>query len=488
MNVIKKIILLFVVVFSITSCEDYLDINKNPNSTDKIGPEYLFNYAAVAFSANKNGGDGSIPIGFASQVWGTGNLWGVSNSDRYYFGANFGNNNWSGIYVNTGKNLKQAITIAEQMVPKRVNDIAQCMILQAYNYYSGSILFGDIPFEEAINLDISQPKFDSQKDVLDGVLKMLDDAIAMIDKASPLKIKDYYYEGDMSKWEKLAKSIKLKILMLMVDADPTKESQIKALIDAGGMISSAEDAMLFPWIAKTGNSNPMYAIGKEYYADGIDDIYPSKAMVDIMNNNKDPRRSTFLLPGYLDTENKVRDTVYTGLLATLDRVKDTVGTTSVFNDPIVWAGDKEDELFTYSEQLLLEAECQVRFYNDLAEARKKYEAALKASCARWEVTSGVDEFIANLPAFTDATVAKKMIYEEFWVDQFVRPLDAWTTWRRSGTIGNEIPTLTKPKEAKTGGAGGEDMFRTAETPTDATAANKNSPDGLKYYDRMWFDK
>lgn len=485
-----KYILITVLIISFVSCEEYLDINKDPNSTDQIDPEYLFNYATVAFAANRNGGDGSIPVGFGSQIWATGwsEGWGTGSEDTYDFGFYTLNNNWSGVYVNTGKNLVQAINIAEATVPKQSNAKAQCMIMLAYNYYHGTILFGDMPFSEAINLDISQPVYDPQQNVLEGILTMLEDALGEIDKTSSLKINDYFYQGDMDQWSQAAKSLKFKILMLMVDADNSKEAAIKTMLTAGGMISSADDAMLFPWIDKTGNKHPMRAIREKYYGPaGIEDMFPGKSLVDIMNASNDPRRPIFFRFGYTNDANDEFETNYIGCAAAVDRVKNQVGATSFFNGPVIWAGDKEDEIFTHSTQLLLEAEAEIRFNNDLTKGRLLFEQALDASCARWNVTEDLTTFKAGFPAFSTTEIALKVIYEEFWVDNIVTPLDAWTNWRRSGTIGNEIPALTAPDEALEGGPGLENMFRTFKTPADASAANENAP-VVEFFDRMWFDK
>lgn len=473
------------------SCEKYLDINEDPNSSSAIGPEYLFNYSGVALSANRNGGDNSIPLGFASQIWSTGWAlgWGTGTEDTYEFGSTTLDNNWSTIYVNVGKNLNWAITIAEESVPAQVNAKAQCQILQALNLYQATVMFGDIPFSEAFSTEIAEPKFEPQKDVLDGIIALLDEAIGSIDLKNPVRIDDYYYNGDLSKWTKLAKSLKFKILMLMVDADPSKADQIKKMLTDGGMVSQSDEALIFEFIDKTGNKHPMRAIREKYYGPaGIEDMFPGKALVDIMNAHNDPRRPVFFKFGYTNKEKTTKETRYIGCESTVDRVKQLPGATSFFNGEVIWAGDKGDELFTLSEQLLLEAEAQVRFNNNLTKARELFESALEASCRRWNVSENLDDFKASFEAFSTNEIALTAIYSEFWVDQMTRPLDVWTTWRRSGTVGNEIPALTAPVNALGGDAAPENMFRSLETPPSVTSANRNAPDEVKFHTRMWFDK
>ena len=74
------------------------------------------------------------------------------------------------------------------------------------------------------NGTIKYPKFDSQESVLNGVLSLLDEALQLIDlnDANAIDEYDIYYKGDMNKWMTLAKSLKFRTLMVMVDKDPSK--------------------------------------------------------------------------------------------------------------------------------------------------------------------------------------------------------------------------------------------------------------------------
>ena len=485
-------ILTMILVCSLASCDDYLDINTSPNDSSTIEPEFLFNGAGAALSSNRNGGDGSISLGFGSQIWATGwsEGWGTGTEDTYDFSIYTLNNSWSAIYVNTAKNLVQAIQIAKTKTPAQPNVIGQCITLNMLNFYFGTTLFGDIPFSEANKTEISQPKFDKQEDVLNGIITQLNEAITMFDTSSGIVINDYYYNGDINKWKKLAKSIKFRTLMLMVDKDPSKATEIKQMLIEGGMIDSDSGNFGFPYIDKTGNNHPMAAIRNKYYGpNGIEDMFPGKSLVDIMNTSNDPRRGVFFRFGYTNDAEDEFETNYIGVAATEDAVTKKPGASSFFNGDVIWAGDKTDDMFTYDEQLLLEAEAQAPFNNDLIKSRTLLNDALSASCKKWGITgTAVTTLQATFPiSFTTKAQALKIIYEQFWVSQFDRPLEAWTTWRRSGNIGNETPSLTKPANAITGGAGGEDMFRRLITPPDVTAANAANAPNVKHYDRMWFD-
>src|SRR5690606_39135522 len=129
-------------------------------------------------------------------------------------------NTWKLYYSSGGNNLLQAIKIAESATPVQNNVAAQNKIVLAQFMYEATTLYGDVSFSQAWNHEeFPYPLYDSQKEVLEGVISLLDEAVAQIELDNSLKIKDYdvYYQGDMSQWIKLANSLKFKVYMLMAD-------------------------------------------------------------------------------------------------------------------------------------------------------------------------------------------------------------------------------------------------------------------------------
>jgi hypothetical protein len=138
--------------------------------------------------------------------------------------------------------------------------------LLSFLVYDATTLYGDVPFTEAWNPEISYPKFDPQPVVFEGILKLLDEALAQFDEASPLKISDYdlFYKGDIAKWKRIAKSAKLRTLMTMVDKDPGKAAAIGQLIAAGGMVNSPSDNFQVAYANAAGRRNPKYGLNLLY--------------------------------------------------------------------------------------------------------------------------------------------------------------------------------------------------------------------------------
>ncbi|RZA00539.1 MAG: SusD/RagB family nutrient-binding outer membrane lipoprotein [Sphingobacteriaceae bacterium] len=468
------------------SCKKDLNINTNPNSAEKVDPKLLFSTAVVQYITKRSDGDLWIPIALAGQTVASGGNtpeglgWGSPFEEQYIFDPLIFGNPWRYFYSTMGAGLKQAILLSETATPANKNAAAQCKVVLAMNFFDLTTIYGDVPYSEALNVGITYPKFDSQQQVLEGVVAICDDALAEFDDASPLKISDYdlFYKGDLSKWKKLARSVKLRALMTMVDKDPSKAAAIGALITAGDFISSSADDALVPWSTVAGRENPKYRMISQYYG-GVNPFHASKRIVDFMNGLEDPR-----LPFYFDRPEGIDE--YIGIENGADG--DDVTFARVSLD--MHRKDAPEIFFSYQEQLFFEAEIQARGLGvpvNMSEANTLFRRAVAASVNYW--TKGENDGVAfaeTLPSLTSMSsrAAVKYIHMHHWVDEMDRAIDAFTQFRRSGPEGDEVPALTKPIGAAAGG-----LFRRYEYPqSNEILLNPNSPkERIKYDTKMWFD-
>lgn len=473
-----------------SSCEKYLDINTNPNAVKDVDPKLLFSAATTYYINLRSSGDNWIPFALAGQSVASGGSnptgWG-SNQEDYYVISSFSlGNSWRAYYVSAGNNLKQAILSAEAANPKNNNAAAQSKVLLAMIAYETTVAYGDVPFSEAWNTDISYPKFDAQKDVLQGVLAMCDEAIAQFDASSPLKISDYdmFYKGDIAKWQRLALSVKLRTLLTMADADPSKAAEIGQIVSSGALLASAGDNFVVGYQNVANKKNPKFAIGEQYNG-GQNFFFASSWVVDFMKSlGSDPR-----LPVYFDKPSTADN--YYGILpgdVTGDDAHDARISTNLHS------AVAPEVLFTYQEALFYQAEVYARGLGvsvDLGKANDLYKKAVEESVKFYYSTymgqSGASQataFAASLPSLPAGRAGVKLIHMHSWVDKMDRGIDAFTEWRRSGPEGDEIPALTLPPGAPSGG-----LFRRFEYPqNNEISANPNAPkDLIRYYQKMWFD-
>lgn len=481
-NLISIYIFMMIVLgISQSSCKKYLDINKSPNSAENVEARLLFSGAAISYTTLRASGDFFIPIALGAQLLADGGnnptSWGAPSPGEYTFSPNFFGNTWTGIYTSTGINLKQAIAIAESSNPKNNNAAAQCKVLWAQALYDLTTMFGDVPFSEALDPAISYPKFDAQKDVMEGIIAMLDEAYAQFDEASPLKFTTYdpFYGGDIAKWKKAARSFKLRVLMTMVDKDPSKAAAIGQMVTEGGMISSAADNFKMAFQNTAGRKNPKFAINEQYNG-GQNLFFASKYVTDFMRSLNDPR-----LPRFFDKPAAADN--YYGVDPGDDGDDDYHARVS----NTLHAADAPELFFSYQEQLFFEAEIYARGLGvtaNLTTANTLYKKAIEESCKYYGVpASTAASFAAGLPDLSSVPNPVQLIHYHHWIDKMDEPGEAFTEWRRSGTEGNETPALTLPI-----GAPSTPLFRRYEYHlSNELLLNPNAPLQLRYYEKMWFD-
>jgi hypothetical protein len=473
--------LLMLIAMGGVSCKKYLDINTSPLVAAKVDPKLLFGYAVTAWDVNKNSGDNYIALGFLGQSLANGgdfsDNWGSSN--LYNLSTTIVGNTWSVYYNTAGNNFKQAITIAESSSPKNNNAAAQCKITFAEMMYEATTLYGDIPYSQAWQGDVyPYPKYDAQKDVLESLLTLLDQAITQIDVSSPLKIADYdiFYAGDMNAWKRVANTIKFKILMLMVDKDPTKAAAIGALLNAPAtMMSSTADTWKVKYTTTVNNENPKYRL----FLQENPFTYASKVVTDLMVPTNDPR-----LPKYYDLPvTTPATTTYIGV----DENRDADAHTALMS-LYLYRKDAPSVIIGYPQLELLEAEAWARGLGvtaNLVTANVLYKQGVTDAMTFYQADPTAITTYVNtvLPVLTPANALTQLHIQQ-WLDLVDRPLDAFTQWRRSGVDGvSEIPVLTVPFGATPGG-----LFRRFTLSLSETTSNPNVPTPFpKYTDKMWFD-
>ena len=469
----KKIFVFLFLLCCSTSCFKDSDINIDPNRSVSVDPALLFSGAATQLSLLRVG-ELTWPIALGSQMWASGARWGLAQAQ---YDQTRIRSAWGKTYTDVLKNLDVAVKLAESTTPVPRNAVAQCKILQAFTYSQTSFLWGDIPFSEAANGEVNWPKFDKQQDVLNGCLALLDEALGMIDTNSKgiIAPNDLYYGGDMVKWKKFANSLKLRILFSMVDSDATKAAAIGKIVTDGSGITSVADAMQFKYFNEPGRQNPRFSFTAIFRGGVQSDWYCSKPVYDLLVSLNDPRIPYFFQPGpeaganeYIPL-NSVESYTTKSALVSLNLLK----------------ADLPEVSFSYSEQLLFEAEAYARGFatGGFEIATTKLRAGVRASLASFGVPAAQAEAYAlALPALTTANY-KEVLAKQQYLDLFMRPVEGWTQHRRSGVAGQEIPAMTPPVGSPVTGLMRRLLYRNEEL-----NSNPNTPSGIALDVPQWFDK
>ena len=251
----KKIIYTITLSLSlifITSCEDILEgINDNPNDIIVSDVEerlfltgiQLANVQLNCGHLNRIGGmySGQL-IGYSSLY---SNIYGFSLSTAE------SNSEWGYIYVNIMSNTRHIINNSNNQLL-----VGIAKVIEAHAVGTGASLFGDIPYSEAGNLEISDPIFDSQLDVYRDVIILLDNAISDLNSVGTGSIsEDIYFGGDKAKWIAAAYTLKARFYLHQKDYS-------NAFTAAQNGIPSADGDMVYnpPGNAGSGDRNLFWTI------------------------------------------------------------------------------------------------------------------------------------------------------------------------------------------------------------------------------------
>ncbi|HKK63604.1 MAG TPA: SusD/RagB family nutrient-binding outer membrane lipoprotein [Bacteroidales bacterium] len=478
----KLFIIPIILMMLFTSCETWLDVNDSPNSVTETDPAGLFTYSLVSYGGNRTGGDNYMPIGFMNQSIATGGSYGWGyGEDRYDISPYSIGNTWSFYYVNGGNNLNLAINIAEERTPAQNNIAAQCKILLAEMVYETTMIYGDIPYFEAWT-DEAYPEFDSQKEILEDLILKLDEAIAQIDMEDPIRVieGDLVYNGVLSKWIKFANSLKLRIYMTMYDKEPSVATDIAALLSED-LISSQEDAFLFPFFDSPENENPKFKILDKYASGQNLWFFANSNVFDFMEAYNDPR-----IPVYFDEG----DEAAPGEYSAVETATEADGTTSKIS-LYLYRADAPEVVYSYSEILFFMAEIYARGIGvpvDMSTAQDYYSQAVEEAMIFYEVpeadrTAFLSSDLPDISGMSPADGLRE-IHIQHWIDLMDRSLDGWIQSRRSGDEGSEVPNLQLPNGAPAGG-----IMRRWPYADDELSGNINAPTELpQIYDKLWFDK
>ncbi len=250
MKKISYILTIAIALLATVSCEDIVDgINDNPNDIIISDvEERLFLTGSMLANVQLN-------CGHLNRIGGmyTGQLIGYSSLYSNIYGYNLStaesNGEWNAIYVGVLTNTNHIINNSNNELL-----VGIAKVVKAHAFGTAASLFGDVPFSEAGDPEISDPVFDGQVSVYANVIALLDDAIGTLGSASSGSIpEDIYYGGDKDKWIAAANTLKARFYL-------HQKNYPAALSAAQNGISSASGDMQYHPIGTTDNNNLFWTI------------------------------------------------------------------------------------------------------------------------------------------------------------------------------------------------------------------------------------
>jgi hypothetical protein len=284
----KKIILIALIAFGAASCDNYLDINQDPNSPteDKLTPSLILPGAEMNL-ANHYGDYLRIVGGYYAQHYGQN--FGTSNYldySQWMISAVRTNRAYSQLNTLCLKNLETVRKMASQS--EDWGTYLAATVLRAFAYQTLADAYGEVPYTEALNPEYPNPHYDDGETIYSGILAELDDALSQV-SASATVCKNFLFgTSTVTEWIELANALKLKILMRESSVKDVK-TQLDELI-AEGNFPTDDVAWSNIWANESGKANPYYQEEfATYFGSNQVNVIANIAIVQTLLNSNDAR-------------------------------------------------------------------------------------------------------------------------------------------------------------------------------------------------------
>jgi len=448
------------ILLASTGCKKYIDVNQDPNDPTDVKEAALLAPIEVALSTEMYGGNSAFIVQNFMQTT-------AINQPPPQIGTYLEINSdldgdWNAYYTTALINLK--IMNGKAEADGKSNYAAVAKILTALTLGNATDLWGDIPYSQALKGTSNlTPVFDKQEDIYKDIQSILDSAIVNINAASTIVPAgdDYFYSGDMSKWKKLAYTLKARYYMHLTKAPgytAAAQAQLALTALANGLASNNDD-LQFVYPGAASQENPWFD-----NFNPVSTAVLASHFVDTLVGRSDPRLSKMVAPASSTG-------LYTGFQ--IGGATGDLTTYSLPTDFYMGIG-ATNHLVSYSESLFLQAEA-TSIVSGYAAAQPIYQNAIKAHMSKLGVADAdVTTYLGKRGTLTAAN-AEQRIIEEKYVSNFLN-LEIFNDWRRTG-----YPTLVKVPNALS------DIPRRLLYPEVEIISNPQPQETAKLTDRVWWD-
>lgn len=469
-----------------TSCEKYLDVNKDPNNPSKISAASRL-VGAITTSNGSALWRGTREISGVTQYGVTKLTTGANrNAETWRFTSSYFL--WQNAYVFTMPNCVDLIVLGEEEGSPHFVGAGKTLLAMNFGLLTdqyGSIIVDDF-YDGKSQLNLT-PKMQDQETAYKRIDKLLDEAIEAFNSTSnktALNVNggDILFQGDISKWKRFAWALKARYLNHLSKKsslyNPAKiiEASNNAFnadgMDAefpylGGGIETDENPwfswggfVLSPGVTDPNNNlyNPRYFAWSQFFVNMLTTLPVTNTTY------QDPRISKIMKPAVSDGQFRgLRSgaglSAGQGILANGqngDSKKTNGNDYGPFSNSGFYTSQKSPIPFiTYSEVKLIESEARLRS-GDVAGALLAYEAGVKANMRKLGVSAAdINSYwLAQLADglnshFSILTQGLSHILRQKYITLCLNP-ETWVDMRRSD-FSQAIygPSLVRPVNLNT---------------------------------------
>ncbi len=434
-------------VFSLSACEDFFDVNESPNSLTAVPGATLLPTIQVELGYTAYG-NVSLYTGSFMQYY-AGHRGQPLEYSQINFAPSSSDGTWSSLYAGVIENANQLIVTATE--EEQLAYAGMAKVLKANAYMILTDLYGDIPFTEANNVvEFITPAYDDQEVVYDGILTMLDEAVADLqaDTETNVGSADLIYGGDTDQWIRYANTLKLRALNHLSLVRPG--AALAFLNTNPALIESNEDNALVPFFNNTDNWNPRYNFDNR---SGREDNAVGATIVDLLVELDDPRLLYYFEPVRNDGAGFQGEIV--GNVSGNDQDDSGRNLFSRVGLSLA-AADAPVVLASYAEAQFLIAEIRNR-NGEAGPAEEAYEAGIEGSLEFHSSIAAGEQYSVSgveIPEISEDLISDyisqsgvqynntlQRIMEQKYIAMYSMPYEAWVDWRRTGFPDLDAPVV-----------------------------------------------
>lgn len=478
----KYVLLILTGIMLFAGCGDSLEaINRNPNNPEQVDPAYLLN-TSVFNAMNLFGGK------MRREVFSHYSHYVSVGGGQFQRYSNFPSSNneyWQTAYVACLQPVQQIIRNHSDD-PVYANRVAIARIFQSYLYSNIVTLWGSVPKAQALT---GEPfiGYDQESEIYNQLLVDLKQAESAIDPAGDryAPSADAIYAGDLVKWQKFARSLRLRLAVRIANADAQRaQTEIADILqDEAGLISSLSETAKASWGSNSDTWSYLYQYNViEGAANAANLNVICESLIQHMLPYGDPRLPIYAKPA----ESGPHQGEYYGEpkasqlpegVSMPDNPHANLGKSDYSKIGDYFVKPTEEFVFlSYEEVAFLQAEIALNGWGGSKPAEQFYSDGITASMNKYDIDqSSIDQYLQT-PGIKFGTVVDttgrsgefedfigitssaithvdpfRQIVMQSWLAGFYQAMDAWTLIRRTQVL--EFPPHFNPDGGEGGSVG-----------------------------------
>lgn len=299
----KKLSIILSIVLLLSACDNFLDINENPNYPTDVSDELLLT-SAIAAVTNVYCADWGLIGSFWSQHWAQNNT-----SSQYKIYESYALSSNTNVIERSYRAMFVDGLSDNEIFMKKVeaneNWGAYLMgaVIKAYGFQYLVDMYGNVPYTEAfLGAEKLNPVIDRGETIYANIYELLNEALSKDYShfvGELYESNDIIFNGHIDDWEAFAHSLRLRILLRQYDANTAfanaEITQLIADMEAGNIYLLDKDVAVTNFEDADSKSNPLYE-SDQRQLNTTNNIRACATFISYLESNGDSRMESLFEP------------------------------------------------------------------------------------------------------------------------------------------------------------------------------------------------